>query len=834
MSKVLKRKLFRHKYQIATNQVPGALLGGIPFIGPALGAVGRYTVKPVFNALSAAARTRLGGAGILGLETAAAGKGAYDVGTGLIEGDRDKTLSGLTEIGLSAPFIPGTFRGAKEAFEKKGVPFFKETGKKVGKGIESLAQKAGKIPGADVVARNPIKSAIVGAGVPYLTSANIAQNEALAASANEQLQNVFGERTPPASQSDAIARENLEEEINAIESDALTKTGLPDANDKQTENIYTERINQANKEDNFSNDDNVNAVPPSSNTIELDEKNIVLNQKDANDAAASLITSEDNPEGDKTKSGVISKKPMDPMSIGYALSKTEKDFKRSTEALKEYEDYIQDKKDSKQSFEEYKAKYKAMIGDDNSSKMYRDLALLKWASRMMTGKTAQAGINGFFDVLGQATEPLADDILAIDLRERQQNKALVDQYLAYETALNSDVDTLMTDKIKTNISMMQDFENSKYQGTEDYKNRLMEYINNRNQYELDILKLEREYSAKRSAVQPKNIKTYLENNPNGFFENSKQKVVIGFTETGRPMQQVSFMNKDNKIDHTYEPYQGNFSDLIEFDEKGNQSNKSKTRAQLESIKAGLGFVDRVKAIANTEGGKAFLGTRGSINNFKKQVMMLFSEVGDYTGTGSYAEKFNNILSTDKNMDDLREFVRLYGDDDVQASVEKDIADALKQQNIADAVKKRGLDPSDAAVLQTFAELKIIETRMKYILANANKGADRLTVKDVEDAKSATQIISLFTPGNSVVAQYETLESQLNSRFITLLQNFETQGGDVESLVTGFKNLPVVDMLEKRRKKKIQKRLMPQTQQKEEVKTNEQAIEELDLGGAIVP
>ena len=57
MSNTLKRKLFRHKYQIATKQVPGAVLGGLPFIGPVLGAVGRYTVKPVFNALSAAART---------------------------------------------------------------------------------------------------------------------------------------------------------------------------------------------------------------------------------------------------------------------------------------------------------------------------------------------------------------------------------------------------------------------------------------------------------------------------------------------------------------------------------------------------------------------------------------------------------------------------------------------------------------------------------------------------------------------------------------------------------------------------------------------------------
>ena len=129
--------------------------------------------------------------------------------------------------------------------------------------------------------------------------------------------------------------------------------------------------------------------------------------------------------------------------------------------------------------------------------------------------------------------------------------------------------------------MMQDFEKSEYQSTEDYKNRLMEYIDNRNQYELDLLELERKYSAERSAVKPKNIKTYLADNPNGFFENSKQKVVIGFTETGRPMQQVSFINKEGKVDHTYEPYQGNFSDLIQFDEKGNQSNKSKTRAQLE-------------------------------------------------------------------------------------------------------------------------------------------------------------------------------------------------------------------------------------------------------------
>jgi phosphotransacetylase len=42
-----------------------------------------------------------------------------------------------------------------------------------------------------------------------------------------------------------------------------------------------------------------------------------------------------------------------------------------------------------------------------------------------------------------------------------------------------------------------------------------------------------------------------------------------------------------------------------------------------------------------------------------------------------------------------------------------------------------------------AQLKLIEQRMKYIIANANKGQDRLTVADIKDAEQNTKIFDFL-------------------------------------------------------------------------------------------
>lgn len=829
MSKVLKRKLFRHKYQIATNQVPGALLGGIL---PALGAVGRYTVKPVFNALSAAARTRLGGAGILGLETVGAGKGAYDVGTGLIEGDRDKTLTGLSEIGLSAPFIPGSFRGAKEAFEKKGVPFFKETGKKVGKGIESLAQKAAKIPGADVVGRNPIKSAIVGAGLPFGANVLADQNENSAMAADQQLQNIFGDRTPPESQMDAIAQENLDEEMQKIEAEQLTKTGLVNDNVQKTEDLYTKRINNAENLDEFANNDDPEFIVNKDKIVETIKDNVVLNIGDASDAAKDLLITKDNPMGDKKKAGSVSTDPLDLPDINFALSKTERDFSNSQKAIDEYEKFIQDKKDSKQSFEEYKAKYKAMIGDDNSSKMYRDLALLKWASRMMTGKTAQAGINGFFDVLGQSTEPLADDIMAIDMNERQKNKALVDQYLEYEQALNDSVDTLTVDSIKDKITRMSDFEKSKYQNTEDYKERLLDYFKTRDEYNLELQKLKDDHFAKINSTE--NQEYYLAPDPMGLFPNSKKIVKIGDNKFGQPMiqQSIPMQRPDGSTAFTtqYLPYQGDMSLLTPVDVKGNQSQKAKIMDQINSLYQGIKFEQEIAKIAALPGGKEFFGTKGQILDFTTNFQGVFRDFG----FGEGEQVFTDLISYSDNFDGLNAFVQFNSEpaeaDEIQAMLNKDIEDALNKENIMKAAKARGLDPEDKVVIDALSKLRIIETRMKYIIANANKGQDRLTVRDVEDAGKRTEIFGLLKSSERIISNYEELGRQLNATLIKRLKDLEDIGGNASKVAEDFGDIPIIKKLQESRKKRMQRMqgfVAPEVKEEQQKSTKEK-IEKLDL------
>jgi hypothetical protein len=59
-----------------------------------------------------------------------------------------------------------------------------------------------------------------------------------------------------------------------------------------------------------------------------------------------------------------------------------------------------------------------------------------------------------------------------------------------------------------------------------------------------------------------------------------------------------------------------------------------------------------------------------------------------------------------------------------------------------------------------AQLRLIEQRMKYIIANANKGADRLTVADINDAANNTRIFALLDDPEQIKKNYSAIEKTL--------------------------------------------------------------------------
>ena len=87
--------------------------------------------------------------------------------------------------------------------------------------------------------------------------------------------------------------------------------------------------------------------------------------------------------------------------------------------------------------------------------------------------------------------------------------------------------------------------------------------------------------------------------------------------------------------------------------------------------------------------------------------------------------------------------------------------------------------------------KLIETRMKYILANANKDEDRLTRADIEDAANNTEIFKLFTSDRKIRLQYEALNKELQDQFRNKAQQFIALGGNTRYLTTNFAYMPEV-------------------------------------------
>ena len=97
-----------------------------------------------------------------------------------------------------------------------------------------------------------------------------------------------------------------------------------------------------------------------------------------------------------------------------------------------------------------------------------------------------------------------------------------------------------------------------------------------------------------------------------------------------------------------------------------------------------------------------------------------------------------------------------------------------------------------------AQLGLIEQRMKYIIANANKETDRITVFDIKNAAERTQIFKWFGNEKQMRANYERLEAELSNKFKKKAASYVANGGTTKYVTETYKSLkPVQDWLKKR-------------------------------------
>ena len=195
---------------------------------------------------------------------------------------------------------------------------------------------------------------------------------------------------------------------------------------------------------------------------------------------------------------------------------------------------------------------------------------------------------------------------------------------------------------------------------------------------------------------------------------------------------------------------------------------------------------------------------------------------DAYGTVEQVFGKNNLGGADFDSE-IKRLIR--NNDDGTEQGKKDANSLMKKYDEdMDKVEKRGREiaidagrggifsrPTDKE-LETFTKLALIEQRMKYLVANANKAEDRLTQKDIENAEKNTRIIQFVGSAKKVKENYRQLRGEFAQKARGTAMQYRAAGGTESSMKYFRDNIPGVEDLYKEKSKKGREQQLIQDKQ----------------------
>ena len=532
------------------------------------------------------------------------------------------------------------------------------------------------------------------------------------------------------------------------------------------------------------------AAQPNNKVTIQDEGDPIQGIDQAKRAVPSVLSSTANPSGSKGGDLNYSKYGGAVGDLFDKLHIKESDYARSDAAIKEYQEMIKGQRSKVKSFEDYKKAFTEYTGDDQDQS--KNIALFKWAMNMMTGTTSQGGFAGLLDVAGKAGVEAADDLQAINAQEKAENRDLAVRYMQYEENVNSSFDALEREAFQLNIGQIRNLENARITDMQDFRSKLIDY---------ETKKMEVFAAATKAEKDANKLKAIDYVSIPGNTATGRNILKVGRTEDGRALVQ-KYNEETGKLGFV-EPTNEEAKSLLNAPPV-EQSPKGRRTAmeRMQSTSQGIAMVDEVLQISqNIKLGAPAVGTKftkqlGAVSN---DLFSMFSSSSDIPGTKAdyQADDFGGVFT--------KTVAAQYGDDqegynDIIKTFNKDKEQL--NQNIIDLndtnskvfkkYKKKmgGSDKSDAEISRDIATLLIIENRMKYIIANSNKGEERLTQNDIDAAAATTDIFSILGGSTEIFERYKVLRGELNKKFEAGSQLYQESGGSAD-IVHGFKNTDLV-------------------------------------------
>jgi len=359
-----------------------------------------------------------------------------------------------------------------------------------------------------------------------------------------------------------------------------------------------------------------------------------------------------------------------------------------------------------------------------------DLLLMKLASGLLQAKTPNSGVRGFLDALGQAGGGTVDTAMALYSKEADRRNNLAVAFLK-----------------------------SKEKGKDDGINRGFGKV-----------------TGKRQRI--------LVEDPNALFGRVAYDKDV-FEKSGQDAIMIpKFDAQGNEIGTEFVPMKYAEYNVID---KASQTRLDKKRAQLGSIALGYKMTNEIQKLSN----KA-IGGSGVISLGAENLLGAVENFGEMFGFGNIGDINNDAIDNDI-VENMIKGIAI----DKETGEKRALTDEeVKEQNeliedYRNEIRDLKTKVTSEGTLSEITRAALIETRMKYILANANKDEDRLTRADIEDAAGRTEIFKIFTSDRKIRNQYKQLNKELQDQFKNKAQQYIALGGNTRYLTTNYDFMPEV-------------------------------------------
>ena len=412
-------------------------------------------------------------------------------------------------------------------------------------------------------------------------------------------------------------------------------------------------------------------------------------------------------------------------------------------------------------FLEFKNQINKMTGSDNSN--LNNLLMMRAAGQMLSGKSPEKGVRGFLDITGQTLASSADAMIGLKLKQQDSDMKLAQAFLK-----------MKSDKAK---------------------------------------------GAGMLTGGDKTVRVSDPSVPGGF-----RNVRVSLGKDNKFYERI--MNPDGSQGFV----QANFTGT---DVKRNDEKLNKALMGLEDNRRGGKMVEFVIKNAGEGGTKAALGLLtedafGTLDFFAGGNVGADSSVIDDQIRAEMAQTTGR-----EGFDISGGKVNIFAkeSDNMTKRFNSDLEDARKNgaEQVEKQLKKAGIiaknyRPTEDE-LRNYTRLALIEQRMKYIVANANKSEDRLTQKDIDNAAKRTQIIKYITSPRTIRLNYEQLREEFAEKAGTYLSQYKLNGGEESYIQENFMDIPGVALQYQRKNKDFM-----QKQNITNQKTRQDILNTIPIGG----